>query len=144
MFFHWVPVCSSTGFQFVPSLPSSAHESRGLWRTRAVQPMEMAGEYLLKNNSVNDINVHLQVLRIHILQSTGGINMTKNFMAFGGGEHYYPGSQTAKLDFAVFIHHLVLKYDWELAETYPPLRNPFVEFPEGFPRKVLPKTYVDK
>ncbi|KAJ1415883.1 cytochrome P450 90B1 [Sesbania bispinosa] len=34
---------------------------------------------------------------------------------------------------AVFIHHLILNYDWELDDTDQPYAYPFVDFPKGLP-----------
>ncbi|KAF6149807.1 hypothetical protein GIB67_017540 [Kingdonia uniflora] len=60
-----------------------------------------------------------------------------NFMPFGGGPRLCAGSELAKLEMAVFIHHLVLNYDWELAEPDEPRVFPFVEFPKGLPIKAM-------
>ncbi|KAF9609448.1 hypothetical protein IFM89_016248 [Coptis chinensis] len=61
---------------------------------------------------------------------------SNNFMPFGGGPRLCAGSELAKLEMAVFVHHLVLNYNWELAEQDQPLAFPFVEFPKGLPIKV--------
>lgn len=62
-----------------------------------------------------------------------------NFMAFGGGPRLCAGSELAKLEMAVFLHHLVLSYDWELADTDQAFAFPFVDFPKGLPIKVQRK-----
>nr|6A15_A Chain A, Cytochrome P450 90B1 [Arabidopsis thaliana] len=54
-----------------------------------------------------------------------------NYMPFGGGPRLCAGSELAKLEMAVFIHHLVLKFNWELAEDDKPFAFPFVDFPNG-------------
>ncbi|KAG6471622.1 hypothetical protein ZIOFF_069066 [Zingiber officinale] len=61
---------------------------------------------------------------------------TNNLMPFGGGTRLCTGSELAKLELAVFLHHLVLRYRWELAELDQPFAFPFVEFPKGLPIKV--------
>ncbi|XP_074591709.1 steroid (22S)-hydroxylase-like [Curcuma longa] len=61
-----------------------------------------------------------------------------NFMPYGGGPRLCAGSELAKLELAVFLHHLVLSYRWELAEPDQPLAFPFIEFPKGLPIKVYP------
>ncbi|KAF5197410.1 Cytochrome p450 [Thalictrum thalictroides] len=61
---------------------------------------------------------------------------TNNFMPFGGGSRLCAGSELAKLEMAIFIHHLVLNYDWDIAEADQPFAYPFVEFPKGLPIKV--------
>ena len=60
-------------------------------------------------------------------------------MAFGGGVRLCPGSELARLEMAVFLHHLILKYDWELAEPDPPMHFPFMDFAKGLPIKVHAK-----
>ncbi|XP_010263684.1 PREDICTED: cytochrome P450 90B1-like [Nelumbo nucifera] len=63
---------------------------------------------------------------------------SNNFMPFGGGPRLCAGAELAKLEMAVFIHHLVLNYEWELALAEPDqaLAFPFVDFPKGLPIKV--------
>ncbi|KAK6918429.1 Cytochrome P450 [Dillenia turbinata] len=41
---------------------------------------------------------------------------SKNFMAFGGGVRLCVGADFAKLQVAVFLHHLVTKYSWRLVK----------------------------
>ncbi|KAH7520046.1 hypothetical protein FEM48_Zijuj08G0102300 [Ziziphus jujuba var. spinosa] len=60
----------------------------------------------------------------------------KNFMPFGGGPRLCAGSELAKLEMAVFIHHLVLNYHWELADVDQAYAFPFVDFPKGLPIRV--------
>ncbi|XP_028760404.1 cytochrome P450 90B1 [Neltuma alba] len=57
-----------------------------------------------------------------------------NFMPFGGGPRLCAGSELAKLEMAVFVHHLVLNFQWHLAdETDQAYAYPFVDFPKGLP-----------
>ncbi|KAF3440800.1 hypothetical protein FNV43_RR19086 [Rhamnella rubrinervis] len=65
-------------------------------------------------------------------------NMTSsnNFMPFGGGPRLCAGSELAKLEMAVFIHHLVLNYHWDLADMDQAFAFPFVDFPKGLPIRV--------
>ncbi|KAK9164127.1 hypothetical protein Syun_005029 [Stephania yunnanensis] len=65
-----------------------------------------------------------------------GSTTTNNFTPFGGGPRLCAGSELAKLEMAVFLHHLVLSYNWELAEPDHALAFPFVEFQKGLPIKV--------
>ncbi|KAL8123799.1 cholesterol 22-monohydroxylase CYP90B51 isoform X1 [Apium graveolens] len=59
-------------------------------------------------------------------------NNNNIFMPFGGGPRLCTGSELAKLEMAVFIHHLVLKFDWELLDpSDQPSAFPFVDFPKG-------------
>ncbi|GJV58342.1 cytochrome P450 90B1 [Tanacetum coccineum] len=54
-----------------------------------------------------------------------------NFMPFGGGPRLCTGSELAKLEMAIFIHHLVLKYHWELADSDEAFAYPYLDFPKG-------------
>ncbi|KAL6346374.1 hypothetical protein AAG906_033170 [Vitis piasezkii] len=60
----------------------------------------------------------------------------QNFMPFGGGPRLCAGSELAKLEMAVFIHHLVLNYNWELVDKDQAFAFPFVDFPKGLPIRV--------
>lgn len=64
------------------------------------------------------------------------VTKNSNVMSFSGGPRLCPGAELAKLEMAVFLHHLVLKYDWELAERDFPVSFPFLGFPKGLPIKV--------
>lgn len=69
-------------------------------------------------------------------QSKGGggsNNPANNMMPFGGGVRLCAGSELAKLEMAVFIHHLVLKFEFALADSDQPFAFPFVDFPKGLP-----------
>ncbi|KAJ8621100.1 hypothetical protein MRB53_029629 [Persea americana] len=68
--------------------------------------------------------------------SPPNMTMTGSFMPFGGGPRLCAGSELAKLEIAVFIHHLVLNFHWKLAEPDNALVFPFVDFPKGLPIKV--------
>ncbi|XP_057528539.1 steroid (22S)-hydroxylase [Amaranthus tricolor] len=59
-----------------------------------------------------------------------------NFMPFGGGQRLCPGSELAKLEMAIFIHHLVLNFKWKIVEKDQAFVYPFVEFPKGLPIQV--------
>ncbi|KAK4490600.1 hypothetical protein RD792_001287 [Penstemon davidsonii] len=74
----------------------------------------------------------------HESNSHGTTNPTSNnyFMPFGGGPRLCAGSELAKLEMAVFIHHLVLKFDWTLADSDQAFAFPFVDFPKGLPIKI--------
>ncbi|XVF15750.1 hypothetical protein REPUB_Repub09cG0182800 [Reevesia pubescens] len=63
--------------------------------------------------------------------------VNNHFMPFGGGPRLCAGSELAKLEMAVFIHHLVLNYQWELADTDQAFAFPFVDFPKGLPIRVV-------
>lgn len=60
------------------------------------------------------------------------------FTPFGGGPRLCAGLELGKLEIAVFLHHLVLKFSWELAEEDRALAFPFVEFEKGLPIRVRP------
>ncbi|GLT80006.1 hypothetical protein SLA2020_514690 [Shorea laevis] len=65
------------------------------------------------------------------------------FMPFGGGPRLCAGSELAKLEMAVFIHHLVLNFNWELVdETDHAFAFPFVDFPKGLPIRVQRHSFI--
>ncbi|KAK3008665.1 hypothetical protein RJ639_015046 [Escallonia herrerae] len=71
-------------------------------------------------------------------QNSTGLSTTtsNNFMPFGGGPRLCAGSELAKLEMAVFIHHLVLNFQWHLADSDQAFAFPFVDFPKGLPIRV--------
>ncbi|KAI4314853.1 hypothetical protein L6164_027720 [Bauhinia variegata] len=74
--------------------------------------------------------------------STSTASMGNNFMPFGGGPRLCAGSELAKMEMAVFIHHLVLNYHWELADTDEPFAYPFVDFPKGLPIRIQRRRFT--
>ncbi|XP_052198170.1 cholesterol 22-monohydroxylase CYP90B51 [Diospyros lotus] len=68
--------------------------------------------------------------------SSSGATVNNNYMPFGGGPRLCAGSELAKLEMALFIHHLVLNFRWELADADQAFAFPFVDFPKGLPVKV--------
>ncbi|KAK8943664.1 Cytochrome P450 90B1 [Platanthera guangdongensis] len=62
--------------------------------------------------------------------------VTSNFMGYGGGPRLCAGSELAKLEIAVFLHHLVLNFEWALAEPDSAFACPYLDFPKGLPIKV--------
>ncbi|KAF3325137.1 cytochrome P450 90B1-like protein [Carex littledalei] len=62
---------------------------------------------------------------------------TADMMPFGGGNRLCPGTGLVKLQLAVFLHHLVLNYRWELVKHDEPLAFPYVEFEKGLPIQVF-------
>ncbi|XP_039137326.1 cytochrome P450 90B2 isoform X1 [Dioscorea cayenensis subsp. rotundata] len=69
-------------------------------------------------------------------KSSSSTSNTNNFMPYGGGPRLCAGSELAKLEMAVFLHHLVLNYQWTLDEPDCPLAYPYIDFPKGLPIKV--------
>ncbi|KAJ6844614.1 cytochrome P450 90B1-like [Iris pallida] len=67
------------------------------------------------------------------LSNAGIVKTDKNFMAFGGGPRHCPGAELARLQMAAFLRHLVLNYDWWLAEDDEPVAAPLAQFPKGLP-----------
>ncbi|KAL3630304.1 hypothetical protein CASFOL_023288 [Castilleja foliolosa] len=72
----------------------------------------------------------------------GASNPSNQFMPFGGGPRLCAGSELAKLEMAVFIHHLVLNFDWALAEPDQAFAFPFVDFPKGLPITVKRHSFL--
>ncbi|RYQ80231.1 hypothetical protein Ahy_Scaffold1g106775 isoform E [Arachis hypogaea] len=76
-------------------------------------------------------------------QNNNTTTTTNNlFLPFGGGPRLCAGSELAKLEMAVFIHHLVLNYQWELADSDQPYVYPFLDFPKGLPITVQNHSYL--
>uniref|UniRef100_A0ACD5X0B0 Uncharacterized protein n=1 Tax=Avena sativa TaxID=4498 RepID=A0ACD5X0B0_AVESA len=68
--------------------------------------------------------------------TAAGVSQNSNFMPYGGGTRLCAGSELAKLEMAIFLHHLVLNFRWELAEPDQAFVYPFVDFPKGLPIRV--------
>jgi steroid 22-alpha-hydroxylase len=83
-----------------------------------------------------------KIIDIHMLWVQGNsksgncANTSNNFMPFGGGPRLCAGSELAKLEMAVFIHHIILNYNWNLVDVDQPVVYPFVDFPKGLPIRV--------
>ncbi|CAA7045213.1 unnamed protein product [Microthlaspi erraticum] len=56
---------------------------------------------------------------------------SKTFMAFGGGVRLCVGAEFARLQMAIFIHHLVTYYDFSLVQDCEVTRTPFLQFTKG-------------
>ncbi|XP_055959620.1 cytochrome P450 87A3-like isoform X3 [Mercurialis annua] len=56
---------------------------------------------------------------------------SENFMVFGGGSRLCAGADFVKLQMAVFLHHLVTKYRWNLIKGHF-VKKPGLVFPNGF------------
>ncbi|KAJ9564329.1 hypothetical protein OSB04_000295 [Centaurea solstitialis] len=71
------------------------------------------------------------------ISSSGATMPSPNyFMPFGGGPRLCTGSELAKLEMAVFIHHLVLKYEWKLVDSDQAFAYPYLDFPKGLPIRI--------
>ncbi|KAM3355173.1 hypothetical protein ACQJBY_025764 [Aegilops geniculata] len=68
--------------------------------------------------------------------NTSAVTHNSNFMPYGGGTRLCAGSELAKLEVAIFLHHLVLNFRWELTEPDQAFVYPFVDFPKGLPIRV--------
>ncbi|KAI3699425.1 hypothetical protein L2E82_43734 [Cichorium intybus] len=73
-----------------------------------------------------------------VSSSSGSTTPTSsnNFMPFGGGPRLCTGSELAKLEMAIFIHHLVLKFQWELTDRDQAFAYPYLDFPKGLPIRI--------
>ncbi|KAL3517103.1 hypothetical protein ACH5RR_024005 [Cinchona calisaya] len=57
---------------------------------------------------------------------------SKKFMAFGGGSRLCAGADFAKLQMAIFLHHLVTNYRWKVVKEGNIIRQPGLKFVKGF------------
>ncbi|GLJ55943.1 hypothetical protein SUGI_1201000 [Cryptomeria japonica] len=63
------------------------------------------------------------------------------FLAFGNGAHSCPGSELAKLEMLVLIHHLTTKYRWDRVSAHNGIQyGPFPVPKGGLPIEVYQKT----
>ncbi|EFH70801.1 hypothetical protein ARALYDRAFT_892613 [Arabidopsis lyrata subsp. lyrata] len=53
---------------------------------------------------------------------------SKTFMAFGGGARLFAGAEFARLQMAIFLHHLVTTYDLSLIDKSYIIRAPLLQF----------------
>ncbi|GAB4834361.1 hypothetical protein Ancab_032616 [Ancistrocladus abbreviatus] len=64
---------------------------------------------------------------------------TKSFIAFGGGARLCAGADFAKLQMALFLHHLLTKYKWRKIRGGNIVRAPGLFFPNGLHIQLVPK-----
>ncbi|KAJ8491733.1 hypothetical protein OPV22_013454 [Ensete ventricosum] len=73
---------------------------------------------------------------------SGSTARIDNYMPFGQGLRNCAGLELAKMEIAVFLHHLALNYDWEIAEPDEPLAYAFPEFAKGLPIKARKVSFI--
>ena len=56
---------------------------------------------------------------------------SKTFMVFGAGIRQCAGSEFARLQISIFLHHLVTTYDFSLSKDCEVVRVPGALFPNG-------------
>ncbi|KAH9570108.1 hypothetical protein CY35_02G022800 [Sphagnum magellanicum] len=62
------------------------------------------------------------------------------YLAFGGGPHSCIGSEYARTEMVVFLHHLVLNYEWSMVDPNEAIElNPFPTFQKGLHLKIHKK-----
>ncbi|XP_061362707.1 abscisic acid 8'-hydroxylase 2-like [Gastrolobium bilobum] len=62
------------------------------------------------------------------------------YMPFGNGVHSCPGSELAKLEVLVLLHHLTVSYRWHVTENEDGIQyGPFPVPKHGLPIKITPK-----
>ncbi|KAH7674291.1 Cytochrome P450 B-class protein [Dioscorea alata] len=86
-----------------------------------------------------DSSLHDNALEFHPWRWEKQGQMTcKKFTPFGGGSRVCPGFELAKVETAVFLHHLVLNFRWKQEGEDCPIAHPFVEFPRALPLEIEP------
>ncbi|KAH7841926.1 hypothetical protein Vadar_013176 [Vaccinium darrowii] len=53
---------------------------------------------------------------------------SKKVSPFAGGSRLCPGGEFAKLEIAIFLHHLVLNYRWKTKDDESPMSYPYLDF----------------
>jgi cytochrome P450 family 26 subfamily A len=62
------------------------------------------------------------------------------YLAFGGGPHSCIDSEYARTEMVVFLHHLVLNYEWSMVDPNEAIElNPFPTFQKGLHLKIHKK-----
>ncbi|KAL5581657.1 hypothetical protein UlMin_014099 [Ulmus minor] len=75
-----------------------------------------------------DPSVHSNALEFDPWRWERQDEVSKRFTPFGGGTRYCPGSDFARIEAAVFLHHLVQNYKWKTDDDEQPIAYPYVEF----------------
>ncbi|KAH8952769.1 hypothetical protein BDL97_09G101900 [Sphagnum fallax] len=64
------------------------------------------------------------------------------YLPFGGGPRMCPGSEFARIEMLVFLHHLVLNYEWSMIDPHEQMTmNPFHTFQKGLQLRIHKKDY---
>jgi cytochrome P450 family 26 subfamily A len=65
------------------------------------------------------------------------------YMPFGGGPQICLGMEFARTKMVVFLHHLVLNYEWSMVNPNEGVvRNPLPVFQKGLPLKISKETVL--
>nr|CAD1843760.1 unnamed protein product [Ananas comosus var. bracteatus] len=65
----------------------------------------------------------------------------KQLLPFGGGVRHCMGSELARVEISVFLHYLILNYNWESVEPDQPVSFPQVTFLKDLPIRVRAADY---
>ncbi|OAY63761.1 Cytochrome P450 90B1 [Ananas comosus] len=68
--------------------------------------------------------------------NTKDVKKANNLLPFGGGVRQCMGSELARVELSIFLHNLILNYDWESVEPDHPVSIPLVSFPKDLPIRV--------
>ncbi|CAK9238653.1 unnamed protein product [Sphagnum troendelagicum] len=62
------------------------------------------------------------------------------YLPFGGGLRICPGSEVARIEMVVFLHHLVLNYEWSMIDPFEKMTmKPFPTFQKGLRLRIHKK-----
>jgi cytochrome P450 family 26 subfamily A len=66
------------------------------------------------------------------------------YLPFGGGPRMCPGSEFARIEMLVFLHHLVLNYEWSMIDPHEQMTmSPFHTFQKGLQLRIHKKDYSE-
>jgi len=62
------------------------------------------------------------------------------YLPFGGGPRMCPGSEFARIEMVIFLHHLVLNYEWSMIDPFEKMTmDPFPTFQKGLQLRIHKK-----
>ncbi|OAY75208.1 Cytochrome P450 90B1, partial [Ananas comosus] len=120
-----------------------------LWK-KAMKDVEFKGYFIPEGTTVI---THLAAVHLDpsVFENPGQFNPWRwsakdvkkgnNLLPFGGGVRHCMGSELARVEISVFLHYLILNYNWESVEPDQPVSFPQVTFLKDLPIRVRAAHY---